>query len=54
MNIKVSGEIPCLRGAQLSKHVAEKIESIALKHGVSGDALVNTWLQERINAENKK
>ena len=36
----------------LEKEIAEKIESIALKQGISGDALVNTWLQERIRAEN--
>jgi hypothetical protein len=38
----------------LEKNLAETIENIAVKHGISGDTLVNMWLQERILIEKQK
>ena len=37
----------------LDKKLAEQIQSIAQKRGVSGDTLINLWVQEKLQEQNR-
>lgn len=37
----------------LDKRLAEQIQSIAQKRGVSGDTLINLWVQEKLQEQNR-
>jgi hypothetical protein len=36
----------------LDKRLAERVQSLALKRGVSADTLVNLWVQEKLQEQN--
>lgn len=36
----------------LDKNLAEKVQSIARKRGVSADTLINLWVQEKLQEQN--
>ena len=37
----------------LDKRLAEEVQSIAQKRGVSADTLINLWVQEKIQEQNR-
>ncbi len=36
----------------LDKRLAERLQSIAMKRGISADTLVNLWVQEKLQEQN--
>jgi len=47
--VDIEPEVTC---CSLDKRLAEKVQAIAQKQGVSADTLINLWVQEKILQQN--